>query len=291
MVRPILKEANISLAKRESLPAKKFAIPATKAKRLGVAGEIQGQAKGKYPIDTPRRARNALARVSQFGTSGERAAVRQKVYSRYPGLREGFKQRHGGESPTAKENVRKVEQGGIAKAGATLTNEQLAHREDRAVHRLLREQGVRKRQEATRGLGPFREERRAYREAQAKARKKRQESMAGLGPMGKSASGLQFAAFTDEMMKISGVGQKVLQFINRPFAASELRVAKGFGPEEFARTFEKVKGQVGPEHAEKIKQKVTKTPWLHTTEWGSGRGRAETEKALAQIRAAKGAPA
>lgn len=219
MVRPILKEANISLAKRESLPAKKFAIPATKAKRLGVSGEIQGESKGKYPIDTPRRARNALARVSQFGTPGERAAVRSKVYAKFPGLREGFKERHGGESPTAKKNIRKVEQGGV----------------------------------------------------------------------GKTASAVQFAAFVDEMVKIGGFWGKARQLINRPFAAGELRRAKGYGAEEFAKTFEKIKGQVGPEYAEKLRKGTSKTPWFHGTKWGSGRGRAETEKILAQRRAAQGA--
>jgi len=101
--------------RRESLPSKAFAVPASKAKKIGVAGEIKGEAKGKYPIPDMKHARNALARVSQFGTPGERQAVRSKVYAKYPGLKEGFQERHGA-SPTSKANIKKVEQGGIGKA-------------------------------------------------------------------------------------------------------------------------------------------------------------------------------
>jgi hypothetical protein len=102
----------MSLTTREKLPSKSFAIPETKAKKIGVSGEIKGEAKGKYPIPDMKHARNALARVSQKGTPGERAAVRKKVYSKFPGLKEGFEERHG-ESPTAKGNLKKKEQGGI----------------------------------------------------------------------------------------------------------------------------------------------------------------------------------
>jgi len=106
--------AAMSQGKRESLPTKSFAIPESKAKKIGVSGEIKGEAKGKYPIPDERHARNALARVSQHGTPAERQAVRSKVYSKFPGLKEGFESRHG-ESPTSKGNIKKVEQGGIGK--------------------------------------------------------------------------------------------------------------------------------------------------------------------------------
>lgn len=112
------KTAGISLSKRESLSSKQFAVPMSKARKIGVAGEVKGEAKGKYPIDTLKRARNALARVSQFGTPSERSAVRSKVYSRYPNLRAGFEERHAGQSPTAKQNIRKVEQGGVGKTAS-----------------------------------------------------------------------------------------------------------------------------------------------------------------------------
>ena len=41
-------------------------------------------AKGSYPVDTKARARNALSRVSQFGSSAEKATVRAKVKAKYP---------------------------------------------------------------------------------------------------------------------------------------------------------------------------------------------------------------
>lgn len=110
--------AKMTMERREALPAKSFAVPETKAKKIGVAGEIKGEAKGKYPIPDAKHARNALARVSQKGTPAERQAVRSKVYSKFPGLKEGFQQSHGGESPTSKENIKKVEQGGIGKTSA-----------------------------------------------------------------------------------------------------------------------------------------------------------------------------
>lgn len=43
----------------------------------------------RYPIEDANHARNALARVAQFGTPKEKATVRRKVRSRYPGIKEG----------------------------------------------------------------------------------------------------------------------------------------------------------------------------------------------------------
>jgi len=120
----------MSLERRESLPQKAFAVPAPKAKKIGVEHEIKGEAKGKYPIPDMKHARNALARVSQHGSPAEREAVRSKVYSKYPGLKEGFKEQHGGQSPTAKGNIKKQEQGGIGKAGSV---EQLAEESQEAA--------------------------------------------------------------------------------------------------------------------------------------------------------------
>lgn len=77
---------HMSQERRESLPAKAFAVPEKKAKKLGVASEIKGEAKGKYPIPDPKHARNALARVAQHGTPGEKAAVEKKVHDRFPGI-------------------------------------------------------------------------------------------------------------------------------------------------------------------------------------------------------------
>lgn len=54
---------------RNALPAKSFAGPHR-----------------SYPIEDASHARNALARVSQHGTSALKAAVRAKVHKKYPGI-------------------------------------------------------------------------------------------------------------------------------------------------------------------------------------------------------------
>lgn len=53
------------------LPSSAFAYPKTR----------------QYPINTKRRARNALARSAQRGTSGNYATVRRAVLRRYPSMR------------------------------------------------------------------------------------------------------------------------------------------------------------------------------------------------------------
>lgn len=40
----------------------------------------------RYPIEDKSHARNALARVSQFGSPAEKAKVRAKVHAKYPGM-------------------------------------------------------------------------------------------------------------------------------------------------------------------------------------------------------------
>lgn len=40
----------------------------------------------RYPIHDRSHAANALARVSQYGSSSEKAAVRRKVRAKYPGM-------------------------------------------------------------------------------------------------------------------------------------------------------------------------------------------------------------
>lgn len=44
--------------------------------------------KGGYPIEDKAHARNALARISQFGTTAEKAEVRRKVHEKYPSIGE-----------------------------------------------------------------------------------------------------------------------------------------------------------------------------------------------------------
>ena len=69
--------AKISYAQRQKLPKSEFAIPS------------KSPDSGSYPIDTLARGRNALARVSQFGTSQEKATVRNKVRAKFPGITQG----------------------------------------------------------------------------------------------------------------------------------------------------------------------------------------------------------
>lgn len=74
--------ARISYSARESLPKSEFALPAKKT-TANPAG------KGGYPIDTPNRARNALARAAQHASPAEQATIRRKVRAKYPGMKVG----------------------------------------------------------------------------------------------------------------------------------------------------------------------------------------------------------
>jgi hypothetical protein len=59
--------AKLTTAARKRIPTGEFAL----------AGR-------RYPIEDRAHARNALARVSQHGTSAEKATVRRKVHAKYP---------------------------------------------------------------------------------------------------------------------------------------------------------------------------------------------------------------
>lgn len=61
----------LSTEERQKLPKKDFAL-----------------AGGHYPIENESHARNALARVSQFGSPAEKTKVRSKVHAKYPGIAE-----------------------------------------------------------------------------------------------------------------------------------------------------------------------------------------------------------
>jgi uncharacterized protein (UPF0303 family) len=61
---------------RKQIPAKNFALPG-----------------GRYPIEDAGHARNALARVSQHGSSSEKATVRVKVHAKYPGIKQSSESR------------------------------------------------------------------------------------------------------------------------------------------------------------------------------------------------------
>ena len=62
----------LTTAARKKIPTGKFAL----------AGR-------RYPIEDASHARNALSRVSQFGTPSEKATVRAKVHRRYPSMGKG----------------------------------------------------------------------------------------------------------------------------------------------------------------------------------------------------------
>lgn len=64
---------------RQKLSDKEFAIPSER----------------KYPIDTANRARNALARVSRYGTPAEKHAVCHAVHEHYPAIHESHCGMHG----------------------------------------------------------------------------------------------------------------------------------------------------------------------------------------------------
>ena len=61
--------AKLNAAKRNALPSKDFALPG-----------------GRYPINDPSHARNALARASGNATPAEQATIRRKVHEKYPSI-------------------------------------------------------------------------------------------------------------------------------------------------------------------------------------------------------------
>jgi len=62
--------SRLTAAGRRHLPSSDFAIPSER----------------KYPIENISHARNALARVSEYGTPSEKAEVRHAVDRKYPSL-------------------------------------------------------------------------------------------------------------------------------------------------------------------------------------------------------------
>lgn len=61
--------ARLTAAHRRALPRSEFAGPSR-----------------SYPINDANHARNALARVSQYGSPAVKAEVRAKVHREYPGI-------------------------------------------------------------------------------------------------------------------------------------------------------------------------------------------------------------
>lgn len=57
----------------------------TKARKAIPTGEFALPGR-RYPIEDKSHARNALSRVSQFGSSAEKSKVRARVHAKYPGM-------------------------------------------------------------------------------------------------------------------------------------------------------------------------------------------------------------
>lgn len=68
----IITERKLTNQAREKLPKKDFVFPKER----------------RYPVEDKSHARNALARVSQHGTTAEKAKVRATVHRKYPGIGE-----------------------------------------------------------------------------------------------------------------------------------------------------------------------------------------------------------
>ena len=66
----------LTYKKRKKLSKKEFALPGGKP-----------GSKGRYPIEDKAHARNALARISEFGTAREKAIVRGKIHKKFPSIK------------------------------------------------------------------------------------------------------------------------------------------------------------------------------------------------------------
>jgi len=71
--------AKLTGSARQKLKSSQFALP-------GKGTGKSGKGPGSYPIPDASHARNALARVSQHGSSAQKAAVRAKVHNKFPGI-------------------------------------------------------------------------------------------------------------------------------------------------------------------------------------------------------------
>ncbi len=63
------KAAELTMASRDKIPGSSFALPGR-----------------RYPVEDPAHARNALSRVSQFGSPAEKTKVRAAVHRRFPAI-------------------------------------------------------------------------------------------------------------------------------------------------------------------------------------------------------------
>ena len=73
------KSGGLTAGYRQELPRSDFALP-------GRGEGKKGAGVGSYPIPDASHARNALARVAQYGSPSEVAAVRRRVHEKFPGI-------------------------------------------------------------------------------------------------------------------------------------------------------------------------------------------------------------
>ncbi len=71
--------SRLSSAMRRKMPKADFAVPS------------KAPESGSYPVPDASHARNALARVSQFGSPSEKAEVRSKVKRKFGSIKVGGK--------------------------------------------------------------------------------------------------------------------------------------------------------------------------------------------------------
>lgn len=76
--------AKKSLPRVTSGPLKGQPVP---KKYRGLPSSDFALGAGRYPINTPKRARSALSRVAGNGTPAQQATVRAKVAKRYPSIK------------------------------------------------------------------------------------------------------------------------------------------------------------------------------------------------------------
>jgi len=76
--------AKLTAKERQRMPKADFALP-------GRGEGKKGAGAGSYPIPNKSHARNALARVSQHGTPGEKVTVKRAVEKKFPGIAVGGK--------------------------------------------------------------------------------------------------------------------------------------------------------------------------------------------------------
>lgn len=78
----------LSAHERQAMSRSDFALP-------GKGSGPKGAGSGSYPINDASHARNALSRVSQFGSSAEKAKVRAAVARKFPDIGSRADKRYG----------------------------------------------------------------------------------------------------------------------------------------------------------------------------------------------------